>query len=78
MFNNFPAALTYYYLLFNLFSIIQTYLIKKFYFNEDKLREEIADKKTKEPKKGGWMQKIEDMQKQQQAQLATQNNKKKK
>ena len=78
MFNNFPAALTYYYLLFNLFSIIQTYLIKKFYFNEDKLREEIADKKTKEPKKGGWMQKIEDMQKQQQAQLAAQNNKKKK
>jgi YidC/Oxa1 family membrane protein insertase len=78
MFNNFPAALTYYYLLFNLFSIIQTYLIKKIYFNEDKLREEIADKKTKEPKKGGWMQKIEDMQKQQQAQLAAQNNKKKK
>ena len=78
MFNNFPAALTYYYLLFNLFSIIQTYLIKKFYFNEDKLREEIADKKTKEPKKGGWMQKIEDMQKQQQAQLSAQNSKKKK
>ena len=78
MFNNFPAALTYYYLLFNLFSIIQTWLIKKFYFDEEKLRAEIADKKTKEPKKGGWMQKIEDMQKQQQATLAAQNNKKKK
>ena len=78
MFNDFPAALTYYYLLFNLFSIIQTWLIKKFYFDEEKLRAEIADKKTKEPKKGGWMQKIEEMQKQQQATLAAQNNKKKK
>ncbi len=78
MFNSFPAALTYYYLLFNLFSILQTFLIKRFYFDEDKLKAEIADKKTKEPKKGGWMQKIEDMQKQQQSQAASQNSKKKK
>lgn len=46
MFNSFSAALTYYYLLFNVFSIIQVWVIKKFFINEEKLKAEIHPKKN--------------------------------
>lgn len=68
IFNDFPAALTYYYFLFNLFSIAHQYIIKKFFIDEDKLHKEIQMRKSKPAKKGGWMQKLEELQKQQQQQ----------
>ena len=71
MFNSFPAALTYYYLLFNLMSIAQQWIIKRFFIDEKKLHAELQERKKKEPKKSGWMSKLEEMQKaaeQQQAQ----------
>ncbi len=72
MFNSFSAALTYYYLLFNVFSIIQVWIIKKFFINEEKLKAEIHAKKNAPAKKGGWMEKLENYSKQQQAQLKNQ------
>jgi YidC/Oxa1 family membrane protein insertase len=66
VFNSFPAALTYYYLLFNVMSMAQQYIIKKFFIDEKKLHQELKDRKNKEPKKSGWMARLENMQKEQQ------------
>lgn len=72
MFNSFSAGLTYYYLLFNVFSIAQVWIIKKFFINEEKLKAEIHAKKNAPAKKGGWMEKLENYSKQQQAQVKAQ------
>lgn len=53
IFNSFPAALTYYYLLQNTLSIAQQYLIKGFFVNEDKLHKQLQENKKKPAKKGG-------------------------
>ena len=78
MFNSFSAALTYYYLLFNVFSIIQVWVIKKFFINEEKLKAQIHAKKNAPAKKGGWMEKLENYSKQQQAQMKAQQKSAKK
>ncbi len=44
-FNNMPAALTFYYLLYNLLSLFQAWLIKKFFVDEEKIRKEIEQRK---------------------------------
>lgn len=72
MFNSFSAALTYYYLLFNVFSIIQVWVIKKFFIDEKKLEAEIHAKKNAPAKKGGWMEKLENYTKEQQAKAKAQ------
>jgi len=76
VFNSFPAALTYYYLLFNLMSMAQQFIIKKFFIDEKKLHQELKDRKNKEPKKSGWMARLENMQKEQQAKINTKPGKK--
>jgi YidC/Oxa1 family membrane protein insertase len=72
MFNSFSAALTYYYLLFNVFSIVQVWVIKKFFIDEKKLEAEIHAKKNAPAKKGGWMDKLENYTKEQQAKAKAQ------
>lgn len=75
IFNNSPAALAYYYLLQNLTSIIQQYIIQKLIINEDKLRAEIQENmKRPEAKKTGFMARLEEAQRIQQQQA---KNKKK-
>lgn len=66
IFNNFPAALTYYYFLSNLISYGQQFFIKKFVINDEKLHEQIKKNKAKPKKKGGFQKKLEEMAKQQQ------------
>ncbi len=44
-FNNMPAALTFYYLLYNILSLSQAWLIKKFFVDEEKIRKEIEQRK---------------------------------
>lgn len=51
-FNSFASGLSYYYLLANLFSIGQMIVIKKFFIDEDKIREKIHENKKKRAKKG--------------------------
>lgn len=65
--NSLPAGLSYYYLLANVISILQMTLLAKFFINEDKLREELLVNMSKPKKKSKWQQRIEEMQKQQQA-----------
>ena len=64
MFNSFPAALTYYYLLQNVISIAQQWAIQKFFIDEKALHKKIEENKVKPVKKSGWMKKLEDLQKQ--------------
>lgn len=63
IFNSFPAALTYYYLLQNLFGVAHQWAIQKFFIDEVKLRKQIEENKKNPPKKSGWMSKLEEIQK---------------
>lgn len=64
VFNSFPAALTYYYLLQNLMGIAHQWIIQKFFLNEEKLRKQIEDNKKNPKKPSGWAKKLADLQKQ--------------
>ncbi len=63
MFNSFPAALTYYYLLQNLLGMIHQWVIQKFFINDAKLRKQIEDNKKNPKQASGWQKKLADMQK---------------
>jgi YidC/Oxa1 family membrane protein insertase len=47
IFNSFPAALTYYYFLANVISYLQQWIIRQFFIDEDKLHQQMQDKKAK-------------------------------
>lgn len=64
-FNKFSAGLSYYYLCGNLFNIGIMYGIKKYFIDEDKLRAKIEANKKKPKKKSKFMQRLEEVQKQQ-------------
>ncbi len=72
-FNSFSAGLSYYYLCGNLFNIGIMYGIKKFFIDEDKIRLKIEENKKKPAKKSKFMERLEEVQKQQ----ANQKKKKK-
>lgn len=74
MFNSFPAALTYYYLLVNLITFFQMWIFRVA-VNEDKLREKIKLNMKKPVKKSKWQLRMEEVAKQQ-AQLQKGGNKK--
>ena len=63
MFNSFPAALTYYYLLQNLLGIAHQWIIQKFFIDDAKLRKQIEDNKKNPKQASGWQKKLADMQK---------------
>ena len=65
--NSLPAGLSYYYFLANLISILQMTVLAKWFIDEDMLRVELLDNMKKPRKKSKWQQRLEDMQKQQQA-----------
>ncbi|MDR2894741.1 MAG: membrane protein insertase YidC [Alistipes sp.] len=65
-FNNYSAGLCYYYLLGNLFTIVQMYGVRLF-IDEDKLRRKMLETPRKEKKKSGFMQRLEEAQKAQAA-----------
>ena len=64
-FNNYSAGLSYYYMLANLFTFAQMFLIRRF-VNEDKLHKRIQENKSKPVKKSSFQKRLEDMTKQQQ------------
>jgi YidC/Oxa1 family membrane protein insertase len=80
-FNNYSAGLSYYYFISTLMTILLMFAIKRFFVDEAKLKQKMAamrvksSEKAKNPKKkSGFMQRLEDMQRQQQEQM---KNKKK-
>ena len=62
-FNNYSAGLSYYYLLANLFTFAQIFIIRRF-VNEDKLHARIQENKLKPVKVSGFQKRLEDMAKQ--------------
>ena len=63
--NNLSSALSYYYLLSNLITMLMTWVIKKFVVTEDKVRAEIVANENKPKKKSKWQQRLEEAQKMQ-------------
>ncbi|MEG1916275.1 MAG: membrane protein insertase YidC [Muribaculaceae bacterium] len=70
-FNNYAAGLSYYYFISLLITIIQTYAFRHF-VNEDKMRKKMAANALKPKKKSGFMARLEEAQRQQQAALKAQ------
>lgn len=68
MFNGFPAALTYYYLLQNVLTVAQQWIMQKFFIDEAELHRKIEENKKNPVKKSGLMKKLEEIQKQAEAQ----------
>ena len=64
--NSYPSGLSYYYFLANLITIGQTYAIRQFFVDEDKIHAQLQANKKKPAKKSGFQKRLEDMAKQQQ------------
>ena len=66
--NNFSSGLSYYYMLSNLFTIVQTWVIRKYFVDEKKLYAQLQAKaaNSKAPKKSKFQQRLDEMYKQQQ------------
>lgn len=65
-FNNFAAGLTYYYFMANVTSMLQQWVIKKFFINEEAIHKKIQQNKKnpKKAKKSKFQKRLEDMAKQ--------------
>lgn len=70
-FNNYAAGLSYYYFLSLLITIIQTYAFR-YIIKEEDVRKAMAEAAQKPRKKSGFMARLEEMQRQQQAMLREQ------
>ncbi|MCB0761804.1 MAG: membrane protein insertase YidC [Flavobacteriales bacterium] len=67
-FNKFASGLSFYYLIANLMSIGQMIVIKKYFIDEEKILAKLEANKAKPKKKGGFAQRLEEMQRIQQEQ----------
>ena len=63
--NNLSAALSYYYLLSNIITMIMTWYIRKFVVTEEKVRADMMLNAKKPKKKSAWQQRLEEAQKMQ-------------
>ncbi len=70
--NNLSSALSYYYLLSNIITMIQTWYIRKFVVTEDRVRAEMVAKANQPKKKSKWQQRLEEAQKMQQQMMKEQ------
>ena len=71
-FNNFAAGLTFYYTFSNILSIVQQFVITKFFINEEKILAQMEENKNKPAGTSKWQQKLEEMQKMQQERMKNQ------
>lgn len=72
IFNNLPAALTYYYSLSNVVAFAQQYVIKNYIIDEAAIHRKIQDNKKKPVKKSKLQERLENMAKAQQQQVKRQ------
>ncbi|MBQ0126990.1 MAG: membrane protein insertase YidC [Bacteroidales bacterium] len=70
--NNLSAALSYYYLLSQLFSIAQNWILRKWFVNPEKILATARANEGKPAKKSKWQQRLEEAQKMQEQQLKAQ------
>jgi len=67
--NNFSAGLSYYYMLSNLITILQNWIIRKYFVDEEKIYARLKEKAAAPTKKSKFQQRLEQMQKEQQKKL---------
>ena len=72
--NNLSAALSYYYLLSQLFAIIQNWVIKKWFVHPEEVLAKLKESEGKPLPKCKWQQRLEEAQKMQEQQRLSQNN----
>lgn len=65
-FNNYAAGLSYYYFVSLLITILQTYAFR-YFINEEKVLAKLKENQKKPRKKSGWMARLEEAQKKQEA-----------
>ena len=70
--NNLSSGLSYYYLLSNLLTMLQTFIIKKWVVKPEKILAKIEASKGKPVQKSKWQLKLEQAQKMQEAQMRAQ------
>lgn len=75
--NNFSAGLSYYYMLSNLITMLMTWVIKRFFIDDEKILAQIKQKSAEPVKKSKFQQRLEAAQKAQQQQMRQQSNNKK-
>ena len=73
--NSLSAALSYYYLLSNLFMMLQNFILRKFFVNQDEILEKVKASEGKPLPKSKWQQRLEEAQKIQEQQLREQQKK---
>lgn len=73
--NGLSAALSYYYLLSNLVTMVQTFVIRKWIVRPEKLLAQIEANRNKPLPKSKWQQKLEEAQKMAEAQQRASRNK---
>ena len=73
--NNLSSALSYYYLLSNLITMLMTWVIRKFVVTEDKVRAEMVANQNKPKKKSKFQQRLEEAQKMQEQMMKEQQRK---
>jgi len=71
--NNLSAALSYYYLLSQLYGIVQNWILKKYFVNKDELLAKVKASEGKPLPKSKWQKRLEEAQKMQQQQLNQRN-----
>ncbi|MBQ7772439.1 MAG: membrane protein insertase YidC [Bacteroidales bacterium] len=71
--NNLSAALSYYYLLSNIITMIMTWYIRKFVVTEEKVRADMMLRANQPKKKSKWQQRLEEAQKMQEQMQKQQN-----
>ena len=72
--NNFSSGLSYYYMISNIITMIQTWVIRRLFVNEEKLYAKLKEKAANgKVKKSKFQQRLEEMQRQQEALRRQQN-----
>lgn len=61
VFNNLPAALTWYYTISNIITLLLQVVIQKYIINHDKLKVQIEENRKKPVKVNAWQQRLEEM-----------------
>ena len=67
--NNFSSGLSYYYLLSNLMTMVQTWVIRKYFVDEEKIYAKLQEKAAKPKKKKKFQERLDAVYKTQQQQL---------
>jgi YidC/Oxa1 family membrane protein insertase len=67
VFNSLPAALNYYYVVSNLITFGIQFIIKNYFLDEASIHRQLQENKKKPKKRTGWLARMEDLAKQQQA-----------